>query len=1003
MTVRLVILLVFLLSSSPPAVADIRNPAANAPAAEKEAFALSNQATELESRGLSGTDKLYMRAIELLEKEYGPDDARVGDYLYQLARTYHLQGDRAQELRIWERLLALREKVPPDSPARNQQFGDTLMNLAAWHATTLDYARSEPIYRRALAFYDKVYGPNSRQLATALSIPAGGFRGQGDYGRAQQIDERILAIYEKRPDRQDSELIGPLFLLAEDCKQRGLYTQAESYLKRVLTIVEKLPKPAKGQENGTEAGAYVAFASQLAILYERQGRIEEAKAIHQRAESLLIEGLKRAEELFSADPQHNGWALKTGLDFLATHYTQRRLLEKATALQERLLELDRKQHGPDSVSAAGQEITLASLLERRGELERARTLLLHSDKIFLATGRVVVSNAAFPLYSIAHAQGDYPEAMKWLEALRQGYEKMRGPAGATGYLQLQARLYLAMRKVTKALECLRTSIERIEPRIQLLSSNGTEQDKRRLVSLFADQVDAAVGLHVEYAPKNARALELAMTTVLRRKGRAIDASSASTAALHKRLGPAEQSKLEQLASARSVLGRLVLQPPATPTAEYGRQIAELEDKIRHLEAELYTASPELRVESTPVTLDAVKAALPEDGALIEIIAYYPDDPRKPIAADWRPPDPADRRYVAYIQLPKGPPRYVELGKVGSIDAQIKKLRHALASPTRGDAQELARAFDEVAMRPVRALLGDAKQLFLAPDGALNLVPFGALVSEDGRFLLQRYTITYLSTGRELIRLRSQRLPTRKKAVIIANPIFGEPRTAEEVQADADQTLRGRRSRDLQLTLNFGQLPATEQEAQSISELLGDASVMTGAQATEAALKQLSGPRTLHIATHGFFLPSQHNQDLEENPLLRSGLILAGANRLQSGDEDGVLTALEASGLDLGGTQLVVLSACETGLGQVQSGDGVYGLRRSLVVAGAETLVMSLWQVDDSATRDLMIGFYRRLRQGKGRSEALRQAQLKLLNSDETQHPYYWASFIPAGDWQPLHQ
>ena len=133
----------------------------------------------------------------------------------------------------------------------------------------------------------------------------------------------------------------------------------------------------------------------------------------------------------------------------------------------------------------------------------------------------------------------------------------------------------------------------------------------------------------------------------------------------------------------------------------------------------------------------------------------------------------------------------------------------------------------------------------------------------------------------------------------------------------------------------------------------------------------------------------------ENPLLRAGLVLSGANRLSSGDEDGVLTALEASSLDLQGTELVVLSACETALGDVSAGDGVYGLRRALVIAGAESQVMTLWRVDDAASRDLMEGFYKRLRAGEGRAEALRQSQLALLKDPRRAHPFFWAAFIQS--------
>jgi CHAT domain-containing protein len=139
----------------------------------------------------------------------------------------------------------------------------------------------------------------------------------------------------------------------------------------------------------------------------------------------------------------------------------------------------------------------------------------------------------------------------------------------------------------------------------------------------------------------------------------------------------------------------------------------------------------------------------------------------------------------------------------------------------------------------------------------------------------------------------------------------------------------------------------------------------------------------------------------ENPLLRSGLALAGANQHKSGDDDGVLTAMEAAALDLWGTKLVVLSACNTGVGEVKNGDGVYGLRRALVLAGAETQVMSLWPVSDQGTRELMVEYYNGLKAGKGRSEALRQVQLRMQADPRRQHPYYWASFIVSGEWANL--
>jgi CHAT domain-containing protein len=131
------------------------------------------------------------------------------------------------------------------------------------------------------------------------------------------------------------------------------------------------------------------------------------------------------------------------------------------------------------------------------------------------------------------------------------------------------------------------------------------------------------------------------------------------------------------------------------------------------------------------------------------------------------------------------------------------------------------------------------------------------------------------------------------------------------------------------------------------------------------------------------------------------LALSGANLGKSGDDDGLLTALEVAGLDLWGTKLVVLSACDTGVGEVRNGEGVQGLRRALVLAGSESQVMSLWPVLDNTAKDLMIPYYKALRQGKGRSGGLRQAQLQMLRSKEQRHPFYWAPFIQSGEWANL--
>ncbi|MGH9759462.1 MAG: CHAT domain-containing protein, partial [Blastocatellia bacterium] len=324
------------------------------------------------------------------------------------------------------------------------------------------------------------------------------------------------------------------------------------------------------------------------------------------------------------------------------------------------------------------------------------------------------------------------------------------------------------------------------------------------------------------------------------------------------------------------------------------------------------------------------------------------------------------------------------------------------------------------MQPLRGPAGLPEHLLISPDGELNLVPFAALIDEQGRYLVQQHTISYLTSGGDLLRLHVRR-ESKGPAVVIADPAFGEPALIANETRAKNKGLPRRAAVDYSRPF-FGPLPGVADEVRTLRELIPQASFLTKEQATKAALEKLKGPFILHIATHGFFLAepppavlanvattstsaargatesssaSRTVSSVADNPLLRSGLALAGANQ----SNDGILTALEASGLNLWGTKLVVLSACDTGVGEVRNGEGVYGLRRALVLAGAESQMMSLWPVSDRSTRDLIAGYYKALLSGAGRSEALRETQLRILKLKP--HPYYWASFIQAGEWANL--
>jgi len=307
------------------------------------------------------------------------------------------------------------------------------------------------------------------------------------------------------------------------------------------------------------------------------------------------------------------------------------------------------------------------------------------------------------------------------------------------------------------------------------------------------------------------------------------------------------------------------------------------------------------------------------------------------------------------------------------------------------------------------------------------LPFEVLPGIDGRRLISDYSMSYLSCARDVLRFGGNLIDQPGQPLVAADPDYDLVCDTSQRSCRVGES-RKWSSRDLDRShLHFEPLSYARLEGDRIAEFLA-VKPWQGDAVLEGRLKAACrSPRILHLATHGFFLedvngnPNQEGNYLAEtgdlggnhrlsgslpaNPLLRSGLALAGANTwLHGGDlpdeaEDGLLTAEDVSGLDLLGTELVVLSACDTGLGDVRAGEGVFGLRRAFVLAGTKTLVMSLWKVPDKQTYELMEDFYLRVLAGQGRADALHGAQLTM--SARYPDPYFWGAFICQGDPGPL--
>jgi CHAT domain-containing protein/uncharacterized protein HemY len=539
-------------------------------------------------------------------------------------------------------------------------------------------------------------------------------------------------------------------------------------------------------------------------------------------------------------------------------------------------------------------------------------------------------------------------------------------------------VYWAQGNIPSALDTL---IKKSQVENENLANNltiGSEERKRAFIEGKSRSIEMNVAFHLQTAPQNTEAAKLALTTVFQRKGRILDAVTDNVQRLRQNLQPEDRQLFDNLSIFRATLVNLLYDKKnSLSQKEFKTEVARLKRNIDQLEDKLAQRSTKFRVESKPVTIEAVQALIPADAALVEFIRYSPFNPKANNTSQlWGTP-----RYAAAIFAPKGNPKWIDLGEAATIEKNIQTFREYLqdgSSTVDRQRNQIARTLDAQLMQPLRQHIGNAKHLLLSPDAALNLIPFEALKDESDKYLIERYAFSYLTSGRDLTRFPDSP-PSRQAPVIFS-----------EINYDR--------------STNFSPL-ATAAETKEIQRAFPNAKVIRDRAATTTALKQIQAPLILHLATHGFFTPAQtNNTSIPDNPLIRSGIVLAGANRnLQSQQVsgDGILTGLEASGLDLYGTQLVVLSACETGLGDISVGEGIYGLRRALVIAGSQTQVLSLWKVGDGATVELMKTFYTNLKARMGRHEAFRDAQLKLLRHPNYQNPYNWAAFIPSGNWAPL--
>jgi CHAT domain-containing protein len=882
---------------------------------------------------------------------------------------------------------------------------------------------------------ERTFGPGDPRLALVLLPRANLLIYEGRFAEARDMTERALAIQESAFGPLDPTLAEALTQMMIVATDLGRDRQGILYARRLVSLFEAQPSP-----NAWLAGSL----GSLADLYRRVGDYPRARAAAERA-------LQIRERVSGPEGTDTNMAITP----LADVYRETGEFGRARTLYARAARILERDLGPGdatlAVNLSGLARCLSALGDHAGAKANAERAVRIVEQIDGATGR----RMAFHLSALADVlarSGDHAAALEAYRRVLAIQERAYGPnhSALSGTLGDLSRLEYAVGDGRKAGDHALRAESIARARFQDVSQVLSERQALVYEGVRVSGTQAVLSIltRADRFPDRPVTPATAWDLLIRSRALVLDELGRRHHLVASGDSPDVETLARNLAGARERLVAAVLRGRgASSSADHELEVLRLADEEERLEWLLGERVPAVR---DRVGLKEVAAALPTASALVGFFRY----PRLPppglrfvgARSTEAPPEPS---YLAMV-LPAGggEPVVVPLGEAAPIDEAIRRWKEAIRSPAaehpasreRSERRyrDVARSLRMAIWDPIVPHLGRAHNLFIVPDGAIQTVSFDTLPRDGGGYLVEQGPlIHYLSAERDLVR-HAAGSPRRGRLLAIGGPDFDAAFPVQAAASPAEETAAEPRMNTMPVfrslppactdfeRLRFQPLPGAARETSVIAALwpsqTGDprspaAVVLTGARASEEAFKQMA-PRfsVVHLATHEFSFqdrcPSSvaatddgRGSSESDSPLLLSGLAFAGANVRGSAagrGDDGILTAEEIAAIDLSGLEWAVLSACDTGLGRVQDGEGVLGLRRAFEVAGAGTLIMSLWMVEDEVTHEWMRRLYEGRARGRSTAAAVHGASVGLIEErradGRSTHPFFWGAFVAVGDW-----
>lgn len=861
-------------------------------------------------------------------------------------------------------------------------FGQSWKNLSeaaaqAYHAGHYDQALQ--LTRECVEKAEQEYGTSHSNYFNSVGDLATVLKKKGQYAEAQKIEEKNLQAIDSALGTENLTYITGLKNLGNTCLELEEYQLSEFYYNKANELIGKVI--SKKDEYYTANAIYVfdvymAVSIQLGVLYQRMGRIREAETLY----SSLITFCKSYLE-----EDHKEYPIYAVLiNNISNVYIDNQEFEKAEPYLLECQQLYERWYGVTSPYYLQTTTNLATVYKSTDRLAEAEKLLKEIQDALNKTqgaGSADYIHALNNLAELCTNQERYTVSESYLLEALQWQEKNFGkehPMYQTLVHNL-AETYQWMNRFDEADKLYKIAVEKVIRDVQKNFTYLTENEKRNFylhnvlfISEYANFVlmkSGALplpGLPQEQLSKsslvdlydlqlNTKALLLNATAKMKQN---LLASGDSTLIARFEIWEELKNKIAQQYNlpndSRINLDSLI-------------QLAEFHESVLNKNSATFRNG----FVSKPVTWRDVQKKLRPGEAAVEFIRYYNG---LIYAALIITPETKDHPQIALIKSSKT--KDLEKGYLSFYKNAIRNKVPDSISYNR---------FWKPVYDTLKKYSRKVKRIYVSPDGIFNEINLNTLRNPiSQKYVIDETEIHLVTNTRDVLDYTTKKKTIKGLAVLLGRPSYGI--------ADTTQVNKTRGT--------FSDLEGTEKEVNEIATLLKKnawkTEVLTGEHANESALKKIRNPSILHLATHGFFIPpsGEQSQSVYLEAMLQSGIILAFANHSIPGQEDGILTAYESMNLNLDSTQLVVLSACETGLGTIEAGEGVYGLQRTLKVAGAQTILMSLWKVDDLATQELMLLFYQKWLQSKSMRIAFRWAQQELRKKYSS--PYYWGAFVMTG-------